>query len=39
MVREILQREAFSAQILPGHRPEDIPPERMPSTLWIVRQD
>jgi 23S rRNA G2069 N7-methylase RlmK/C1962 C5-methylase RlmI len=39
MVREILQREAFPAQILPGHRPQDIPPERMPSTLWIVRQD
>jgi hypothetical protein len=39
MVREILQREAFPAQILPGYRPEDIPPLRMPSTLWIVRQD
>jgi len=39
MVREILQREAFPAQILPGRRPEDIPPGRMPSTLWIIRQD
>lgn len=39
IVRDILQREAFSAQILPSHRPEDIPAERMPSALWLIRQD
>jgi 23S rRNA (cytosine1962-C5)-methyltransferase len=39
LVREILQREAVPSRILPGQRPEDIPEERMPSSLWIVRQD
>lgn len=39
LVREILQREAISAQILPGHRPVDIPAGRMPSALWMVRED
>jgi 23S rRNA (cytosine1962-C5)-methyltransferase len=39
LIREILQREAVPSRILPGLRPEDIPEERMPSSLWIVRQD
>ena len=39
LVREILQREAVPSRILPGLRPEDTPEERMPSSLWVVRQD
>jgi len=37
-IQKILSREAIPAQILPGFRPPDIPEERMPSSLWIVRQ-
>lgn len=39
LVRETLQREAVPSRILPGLRPEDTPEERMPSSLWVVRQD
>jgi len=39
LAQDLLHREAIPARLLPGVRPADIPMERMPSTLWIVRQD
>lgn len=38
-IREILAREQVRARLQPGRRPPEVPPERMPATLWIFRED
>ena len=38
-VRDILAREQIRARVEPGRRPPEVPADRMPSTLWIVRED
>jgi len=39
MIQDILAREQIRARIKPGQRPPEVPPERMPATLWIFRED
>lgn len=38
-IRDILAREQIRAHLKPGQRPPEVPPERMPATLWIFRED
>jgi len=38
-IRNILAREQVQARIEPGKRPPEVPPDRMPATLWIFRED
>ena len=38
-LQSILTREQVRARIQLGHRPPEVPPERMPATLWIFRED
>ena len=38
-VRDILAREQIRARVEPGRRPPEVPADRMPSTLWIFRED
>lgn len=38
-IRDILAREQIRARLKPGQRPPEVPPERMPATLWIFRED
>ena len=39
LIQGILAREQIRARIKPGHRPPEVPPEHMPATLWIFRED
>lgn len=38
-IQDILSREQIRARIKPGRGPSEVPPERMPATLWIFRED
>lgn len=38
-VQGILSREQVRARIQPGRRPPEVPLERMPTSLWIFRED
>lgn len=38
-IQEILAREQIRARLKPGQRPPEVPPDRMPATLWIFQED
>lgn len=35
----LLARQGISARVEPGLRPPEVPPARMPASLWVIRQD